>query len=302
MMQANGSTNGQHTTAIVPVHHDSIEPQSIGELRALAKDAAESRFYGATTPAQALLLMLTGRDLGLSYTQSLRSFHVIEGKATLTADGMVAVCLQHQHLCEYFRCVEATDAKATWETKRKGQEPVRYTFTVEEAQRAGLVKPNGNWQKYPRRMVSARAKAFLARDVFGDVLMGLYTDDEVRESVGPERHEAPRQIVEMTIVRDETMASALARKLSACESKSEFDDICKIVKSSADVKEITADESKSLRELAKAVSARLKAAAALDDFAVSMIRKPAVVVEATATHDADGVVVEATPMREPGED
>ena len=187
------------TTAIAIRTHEEIQPSTMAELKDLAKHAADSRFYGAESPAQALLVMMTAKDLGLSYTQGLRMFHNIEGKLALSADGAIALCLGHPEVCEYFRCTATTPDSSTWETKRKGSEPRTFTFTIAEAQAAGLVKQTstgkpGMWQKWPARMCSARAKTFLARDVYPDLLAGLLSEDEARE-IADER-KPPMHIVQ----------------------------------------------------------------------------------------------------------
>lgn len=199
-MAANGTT----TTAVVQreetprvsaaIVRATIEPQTMAELKDFAKIAADSHFFGAETPQQALIIAMTGRDLGFSYTQALRAFHVIKGKPSLSADGMVAVCLQHREVCEFFRPVEQTTTRSTWETKRVGDTEVRRaSFTIEDAKAAGLFEnPGQMWRKYPQRMLSARAKAFLARDVYTELVMGLYDPDELGELPAP----APARVVE----------------------------------------------------------------------------------------------------------
>jgi hypothetical protein len=157
----------------------SVEPQSMAELKDFAKMASDSRFFGVDSPQQALIIAMAGKDLGFSYTQALRAFHVIKGKPSLSADGMVAACLAHRDVCEYFRLVESTDTSVTWETKRVGGEPIRASYTMKDAERAGLV--NDMYRKHPKRMLSARCKAYLARDVYPEILMGLYTPDEIDE-------------------------------------------------------------------------------------------------------------------------
>lgn len=164
-----------------------IEPQTLSELREFAKTCAESGFFGGVNPQQALVIAMAGRDLGFSYTQALRAFHVLKGKPTLSADGMVAACLA-RGVCEYFRPVEVTEQSATWETRRVGCEPVRYTFTMADAERAGLL--SDMYRRHPKRMLSARCKAYLARDVYPEVLMGLVTEDEADEIATP--RSAPR--------------------------------------------------------------------------------------------------------------
>jgi len=169
-----------------------IEPRDMNELRDFAADAADSRLYGYTAP-QALMLAMRGRDLGFSYTQALSAFHMLDGKPTLTADGMVAACIASGH-CEYFKVIEQTALTATWETKRKGSEPKQYTFTMADAEAAELTQSKSRmYKKHPLRMLSARAKAYLARDVYPDVLLGLITEDEAQEIA--ESRPAPRVTV-----------------------------------------------------------------------------------------------------------
>lgn len=175
-----------------------IVVSSMTELQQLAKASADTQFFGAKTPQQALVLMLAGRDLGFSYMQSLRSFHVINGKPSLTADAMVAICLARKDLCAYFRRVSESETEATWETQRVGDpSPTRSTFTLAEAKTAGLLG-NAMWSKYPKRMLSARAKAFLARDVYPELLAGFLEEGEAQGIV-----EGPRAVETVATVVDE---------------------------------------------------------------------------------------------------
>jgi hypothetical protein len=159
-----------------------IVPRDFNELRAFAKDAADSGFFGAKNPVQALMLTMSGRDLGLSYTQALRAFHVVSGRPTMSADGMVAVCLGRKDVCAYFSTIESTADHATVETHRIGApQPQRLTYSMTDAKAAGLTNKD-TWRQHPAAMLRARAKAALARDVYPDLLMGLYDPDELGES------------------------------------------------------------------------------------------------------------------------
>jgi hypothetical protein len=188
----NGTTQvSEKTTAIVVREPQrAIEPANMSELRTLAEAAAKTGFFGAKTPEGALLVMMAGRDLGLSYSQALRAFHVIQDdkgnppKLVMSADGMVAVCLHHSEVCEYFRVIESTEERAVVETKRVGNPARRETFTIEEARRANLVG-KFNWRSYPAKMLLARAKTFLARSEYADLLLGLYDPDEVEREPAP---------------------------------------------------------------------------------------------------------------------
>jgi hypothetical protein len=183
------------TTAITTTHASAIEPSTMDELRALAVAAATSKFYGTSSPEQALMLLMTGRDLGLSYAQSLRAFHVVQGRPVLSAAGMVAVCLR-SGVCEHFRTVESTDTVATVEVKRRGDPARRVSFSLDDAKRAGLANRE-TWKAYPSRMLLARAQAWAAREVFPDLLLGLYDEDEVAAPARPVA--TPARVVETVV-------------------------------------------------------------------------------------------------------
>lgn len=207
------------TTAIIAASAAPIEPRDMAELRALAQDAAASRFYGAASPEQALMLLVTGRDLGLSYSQALRAFHVVQGKPVLSSAGMVAVCLR-SGTCEYFRVVASDDTSATVDVKRRGDPARRVTFTLDDARRAGLANRE-TWKAYPSRMLLARAQAFAAREVFPDLLLGLYDPDEAATPATPARGPVrPVEVAELDgdVVDVVEAAPDYAAEIAACDS------------------------------------------------------------------------------------
>lgn len=171
----------------------AIVPTGIDETKSLATTFAKSSLIPQDLKgkeADVFVTIAAGMELGLPPMASLRSIHVVKGKPILSADGMVAVA-RASGACEYFRAVDSTDQQATYETKRKGDpEPQRFTFTMQDAKRAGLT--GGNWAKYPKQMLKARAKSILARDVFGDALVGVYTDDEADDFRDPPAQTAPQ--------------------------------------------------------------------------------------------------------------
>jgi hypothetical protein len=109
--------------------------------------------------------------------QSLRTIAVLNGRPVPSADGCVAAVMASGH-CDYFRELETTDAYSTWETQRRGDpQPRRFTFTIDDALRAGLTQRE-HWRAYPKRMLAARAKKYLAQDTYPDVIGGLLSAEE----------------------------------------------------------------------------------------------------------------------------
>jgi hypothetical protein len=186
-----------------PVHGPwelALEPTDAMSAYKVAGALAESRLYPKLPNKDAIFaVILRGRALGLDATTALASFHVIEGRPAMHADLISALVLRSP-VCEYFECAESTDTKATYIAKRKGgRREQTETFTIEDAETAGLVVKSdapgardgyigvgregptekSNWSKWRRTMLRHRASTQLARRVFPDIALGLYTADEV---------------------------------------------------------------------------------------------------------------------------
>lgn len=125
-------------------------------------------------------VMLAGAELGFEPMQSLGAFHVIQGRLSLRADFVVALCVRSP-VCKHFTLIESTDKVATYETLREGHAaPTRMSFTIEQAQRAKLMG-NTQWSTHPDAMLRARCSARLARAVYPDAAAGIYVPDEAEE-------------------------------------------------------------------------------------------------------------------------
>jgi hypothetical protein len=167
--------------SLVPMNGDyerQLEPQSMNQAVQLAQLLFKARLFGAYgTPEAVLSTVLSGRELGLSAMASLRAFHIVEGKPTMAADALRALVLKSGK-AKYFRCTERTAERATFETQRGDDPPFSLSYTVAEAQVAGVVKPNSGWVKHSADMCIARASAKLARLIYPDVCAGLYDPNE----------------------------------------------------------------------------------------------------------------------------
>ena len=146
----------------------------------MGKTLVASRFLpkAIDTPEKALAIMLKGRELGWPPMRSFQHIHVIEGKPTLSAEGMLAL-IYEKVPGAVIRIVETSNERCVIDAGRPGQEPTRFPFTIEDAQRAQVMGKD-NWRKYPRAMLRARAISEMARATFPDALMGCsYVPEEL---------------------------------------------------------------------------------------------------------------------------
>lgn len=185
----------------------SLEPTTLEEATQLARAAVASKLYSVASPEAALMILLTGRDLGLTASQSFRAVYIVSGKPVVSSDAMVAA-IRRSGLCESWRVIETTAERCTIETTRKGEsEPERETFTQDDAARAGLNRKDV-WRQYPRDMLRHRAAAGLARRCYPDVVLGCYAPGEIDEQ------EPQRAVVEQVRLTPEAIVEEYDREVA----------------------------------------------------------------------------------------
>ncbi len=176
---------GGQPMALVPTSF--LEAQSMAG--ALAASDLVPKAY-RDKPANVLLAIMSGAELGFGPLASMRAFHVIEGTPRLSARALAALVMK-SGLAEYFEPVgEPTATSATWRTKRVGRGEQTRTWTIEQAQKAGIAGKD-NWRNYPHRMLSARSSKDLADDIYPELTMGLMLVEEEETPIGDQVFSAP---------------------------------------------------------------------------------------------------------------
>jgi hypothetical protein len=181
------------TTQTKPATFD-LSPQTFEQALTFSNYLADSDmvpkdFKGK--PANCLIAMQWGMEIGLKPLQAMQNIAVINGRPSLWGDALIALA-RSSPLCEYI--VESqTDTMATCKVKRRGEPEQERTFSMSDAKLAGLMGKQGPWGQYPKRMMQMRARAFAIRDVFPDVLKGLSVAEEAMDT--PPRDMGPADVV-----------------------------------------------------------------------------------------------------------
>jgi hypothetical protein len=159
-------------------------PQSWQVLKQQTAELIASGFLPQSikTPQQAIAIILKGRELGIPPMQALSHIHVINGKLCMSAELMGAQILK-LHPKTRINFLSRTNTKCELEVIRDGCKPSTFTFTMEDAQAAGITG-NPSWKKYPRAMLHARCVSEMARSLFPDAISGVsYTPEELGATV-----------------------------------------------------------------------------------------------------------------------
>jgi hypothetical protein len=130
--------------------------------------------------------IIAGRELGLPPMTALRSIYLVNGKVALAG-------IRHEWISD------GSDGKvARLKLERPGDRPYIAQFTIDEAERAGLLK-NPTWRSYAPAMLRARCVSTAGRAYCPDILSGIYVPEELDSFTGSNTqaieasiaHEAP---------------------------------------------------------------------------------------------------------------
>ena len=169
---------GGDVAAIVPTSFE--ETYRLANILAACGDMVPQHFQGAPDKIAAAVMM--GMEIGLKPMQSLQNIAVINGRPTIWGDALPALLLSAGHILDHEMVGEGNQMKAV-ATLTRGDTGKVFTreFSMHDAEKAGLLKKQGPWQQYPRRMLAMRARSWAARDGAADVLKGLHVSDERKD-------------------------------------------------------------------------------------------------------------------------
>lgn len=162
-------------------------------------------FPDARSAAQAAVKIAIGMELGFSPAAAMQGVHIIEGRPALSATLQASVLkatgrydyrvIEHDdrhciiafyRLCRGGAYHVVVDGEAITAHPDPLWEFINYSqFDMDDARRANLLKPNSNWDKWPRNMVFARALTNGIKWYAPDAMGGapVYTPDELNPDI-----------------------------------------------------------------------------------------------------------------------
>lgn len=148
---------------------------SITELDKWGRFALQSGLIPqGTSLSQAMALIQCGKEIGLQPLQSLRSMSFIKGRLTMSVQLQLALAKQRG-----VKIVDMKEEESSCEiTLERSGEKITCSYTLEDAKKAGLVKQDGNYEKYLKQMLRWRATGDCLRMIAPDLVMGLLSPEE----------------------------------------------------------------------------------------------------------------------------
>ena len=214
------------------LHRQIMEPTNLKEAMKFAETISKSgmvpdNFQGK--PANVLVAVQWGYEIGLAPMQALQNIAVINGRPSLWGDSLLALIKAHPSYAGMREWMEGDTAYC--EIKRtlaNGEvETTTKSFSTQEAQKAGLTNKRGPWTQYPNRMLALRARGFAIRDAFPDAIKGMITAEEAMDY--PEQKNVQKEGVEQaptvsTVQTTEQLTKAIQGASKAQEQASPTED------------------------------------------------------------------------------
>ena len=166
-----------------------LTPTNITEALEYSKMMASSSMVPANfkgKPADVLVAVQWGYEVGLPPMSALQNIAVINGKPSIYGDAALALITSHKQYGGHKEWIENDTAYCV--IKRKvGDEVVetKQSFSEKDARLAKLWGKQGPWTQYPERMLQMRARGFAMRDSFPDALKGVITVEEAQDIPNP---------------------------------------------------------------------------------------------------------------------
>ena len=168
----------------------------IGDMQTMAGALAKSGLFGVKTSDQALALMSVAAAEGRHPGAVASDYHIIQGRASLKSDAMLARFQQAGGKVEWH---DHSNDKVSGTFSHPQGGSLRVDWDMARAKSAGLANKD-NYKAFPRQMLRARVISEAVRAVFPAVLNGMYTPEEVRD------FEPAREYVQLRSVNTELAA------------------------------------------------------------------------------------------------
>ena len=137
-------------------------------------------------PADIFAILVMGQEIGVPPMQSLNSISVIQGKPTMGAQLLLALC--RSKVKDFSLSIEVLSTGQDASIKaigKRGEDSFTTTWDMNRAAMMGLIGKD-NYKKQPETMLKWRAVSEVCRTLCPDAIAGFYAKEELIDFDGKE--------------------------------------------------------------------------------------------------------------------
>ncbi len=159
------------------VYQGNATPMTLDEAEKLGNHLVQSGYFkDVSDVSQAVVKILAGQSLGFDFHYSLAKLYIVNGRVTVMAE-MVGAMIKRSNRYDY-KVLMHNDLLCRLEFHDSGNPTYVSEFTIEQAQRAHLIKQGGAWESWPKAMLFSKALLQGARIVCPHIIAGVRTIEE----------------------------------------------------------------------------------------------------------------------------
>lgn len=138
------------------------------------------KMFGCQNVAQGIVIAFHCIQTNLPLLDFQARFHLVEGKPAKKAEAMLASFLEDGG--KYYWIEDGSNGTATIDLLLPGEDQrIRFSYSMDEAKQAGLIKPASGWMKNPKPMLRARCASGALRMHAPHLVVGVYTPEELED-------------------------------------------------------------------------------------------------------------------------
>lgn len=184
--------------------YQPITPSVWEMVKAIGPVMHQSRLFGVNSAEAAMAIMAKGIEVGFPMMASFEYCQVVMGKVSVSPRGCLALIHQAKDLIEVQ--IKRSDELActVWMKRKDTGFEFEATWTMEDAIKANLVKPDSGWMHYPANMLRWRCIGFVADVVCPDVIGGMKRADELGANISADGDVIDGQFMPVEAASDPT--------------------------------------------------------------------------------------------------
>jgi len=158
---------------------------TIAETMSLGMVFAQSgMFPDIKSQAQAVVKILAGRELGFGPIYAMTKVYIVKGRIMVAAEAFGAKIKASGRYDYSVKVLNDDECALVFTDSSKPVYESR--FTMADARKADLMKPESGWMKWPRAMLMSKALSQGARIVCPHVIAGAYTPEDLEVAADAE--------------------------------------------------------------------------------------------------------------------
>jgi len=162
--------------------YDKID--TVNGVAQLGEWFAKSGMFGCTKVEQGNILALQCLAERKTPLDMARTYHIIEGKLSKRSDAILADYRKAGGKVKWIK-FDDKEARAIFSFE---DNEIEVYYTINDARKAGLIKPRSGWETHPADMLRSRLISKTVRMLAPETIAGQYTPEELQDEP---RHQAP---------------------------------------------------------------------------------------------------------------